>query len=355
VLRALALLVVLLLASCANAYAATATSIADDVSYAAAAGETNQLQATERDGAERSVVLHDDGAEITAGPGCDGNGPHEVICRTTATGEQHPFLRAQLADGDDVASVASPLLGWLIGGDGNDRLSGACQLDGGPGDDALTACASLDQAQSGAGLTGGPGNDTLIGSDEGNRLDGGPGNDFVAGAGGDDQIVDSGGADTLTGGAGDDKLLSRDLYKDAVDCGPGSDGLAADRADSAAACEGNQSPPLDLMPPRIRVKGGRTLIAARCSFELAVLGIVTEGLDSCSLRLKLWVKSRGKRILAGQASCASSISCTYRIPLRRQARRLLAHESLAGVIEIQRLPAPGAVRTQEPVTVVRGR
>ena len=53
-------------------------------------------------------------------------------------------------------------------------------------------------------LVGGDGNDTLTGDREANRLDGGRGNDIINGGNGNDVIIGGAGDDTLTGGDGDD-------------------------------------------------------------------------------------------------------------------------------------------------------
>ncbi|MES0882123.1 cadherin domain-containing protein [Roseibium sp. SCP14] len=55
-------------------------------------------------------------------------------------------------------------------------------------------------------ITGGSGNDTITGHDDGSSLDGGAGSDHLVGGDGDDTIAGSGGADLLQGGAGNDTL-----------------------------------------------------------------------------------------------------------------------------------------------------
>ena len=74
----------------------------------------------------------------------------------------------------------------LIGGAGNDTLSGA------DSDDLLVGNAGDDL------MGGGGGNDTLLGGAGRDTLDGGNGNDIVDG---------QGGADSLSGGAGDDTII----------------------------------------------------------------------------------------------------------------------------------------------------
>ncbi|MEY2426502.1 MAG: hypothetical protein QOI61_2074, partial [Actinomycetota bacterium] len=68
-------------------------------------------------------------------------------------------------------------------------------------------------------VTGGNGNDTLVGSASANRLDGGPGADTVSGGGGDDTLIGGSGFDSLDGGDGVDR------------CDPGADGAHVERCD----------------------------------------------------------------------------------------------------------------------------
>ena len=96
---------------------------------------------------------------------------------------------------------------WLIGGDGwlNGDADGNDVLTGGAGDDILTGGAGADN------LSGGTGNDRLNGGDGNDAtLLGGDGNDFVAGGDGNDTLTGDGavaGNDVLMGGTGDDNLL----------------------------------------------------------------------------------------------------------------------------------------------------
>jgi Ca2+-binding RTX toxin-like protein len=83
-------------------------------------------------------------------------------------------------------------------------------------------------------LTGGAGNDTLVGGDAGERIDGGPGNDRVAGLGGDDTIDGGDGADRLSGDS-DDQNATPGGGDDVVRGGPGDDRLTGDGHDAASA------------------------------------------------------------------------------------------------------------------------
>ena len=97
----------------------------------------------------------------------------------------------------DAALQAKPIA--LHGGDGNDQVE------------------DIYDTVSGRVLTGGTGNDTVLGHGGNDAIDGGDGNDVVDGGEGDDQV---------RGGAGDDEMWG-DHYKapgaDLLDGGPGTD------------------------------------------------------------------------------------------------------------------------------------
>jgi Ca2+-binding RTX toxin-like protein len=159
----------------------------------------------------------------------------------------------------------------LIGGVGPDAISGGSGddvIDGGLGDDKLSGDAGVDTfivrvgdgadvigggtasdsisyaSRSGAvsvtldgtandgeanerddvradveNVTGGSGNDTIVGTASANRLDGGAGTDTLRGMGGDDTLIGGAGYDTLDGGDGVDR------------CDPGADGARVDYCD----------------------------------------------------------------------------------------------------------------------------
>ncbi len=77
----------------------------------------------------------------------------------------------------------------LVGGAGDDSLTGGGLLKGGAGNDTLW---------------GGDGNDTLIGGSGNDILNGGPGTNTLIGGGGDDLLYCGYGHDILTGGTGHD-------------------------------------------------------------------------------------------------------------------------------------------------------
>jgi Ca2+-binding RTX toxin-like protein len=185
-----------------------------------------------------------------------GNGTRIVDCTN-----DFALISLFLGDGNDVATnLDVPSDTSLVGGAGDDRLTG------GPGNDTLEGDAGADVLSGGAGedtatyfnstegvtvtldglpndgapgegdnvmpdienITGGPGNDTLIGNDANNVLIGGPGNDFLDGRGG---------TDSLDGGPGNDTLMLADGIPEIANCGDGEDTAIADESDTLIECE----------------------------------------------------------------------------------------------------------------------
>ena len=138
----------------------------------------------------------------------------------------------------------------MFGGDGADFLdsrplagspaSGAT-LSGGPGNDLLVGLRKR-----GNDLRGDSGADKLIGGDGEDRLFGGDGNDTLLGAvanddlnggKGNDRLVGGRGIDKLGGGPGRDRINSLDVHREKVLCGTGFDRVRADRRDRLFSCE----------------------------------------------------------------------------------------------------------------------
>lgn len=100
-----------------------------------------------------------------------------------------------------VADIAFTADSTLVGGPGNDKLTGAAgrdSLTGSAGNDALDGGAGRDIISGGAGndtVNAGPGNDSLTGGDDDDTLNGGAGADEVSGGIGDDTIDGGAGAD----------------------------------------------------------------------------------------------------------------------------------------------------------------
>ena len=142
-----------------------------------------------------SITLGPRGYTITdttgvgAGQGCVDDSPSDPDA-VTCPAEGVTALRIELGEGNDgfASSVATPAT--ILGGGGND------QITGGSGPDSIIGEAALGASTTGTNtLNGGGGNDDIDGGGGVDTVDGGDGNDDVAGAAGND---------ALRGGAGDD-------------------------------------------------------------------------------------------------------------------------------------------------------
>ena len=168
-----------------------------------------------------------DTAGVTAGAGCDAESPTSALCGDSST----TALVAGLGDGTNSFAGNSGASRWphltsigVVGGAGKDTigpdtLDGApWTVDGGAGDDTITASNENDT------LGGGEGNDDINGE---------PGNDNLFGGPGDDTLFGNTGADKLYGEEGSDKLDGSD-GGDLVDGGPGTDQLQGDGSDQSS-------------------------------------------------------------------------------------------------------------------------
>lgn len=269
--------IVFLLVGAGSAHAATARVVrecnkyecSDYVVFEAAAGERNVLSTAV---AGRALIVHDAGAPITPGNGCvaiaDG-----VICVPSDHGTLPPGMDAFLGDGDDVSTANAD----IFGGPGDDRLTGTGGFSGGPGDDVLTGSGpffdddgatpgqdvyrgsgdefghlyyasrangvrvdlrpggrSEDRISGIRHVTGGSGDDVLIGDDGPNGLDGGGGRDRLRGLDGDDYLFTAGnrrgGPDMIDAGPGDDEIEAGS-GSGRLRCGPGEDSVWAEQGD----------------------------------------------------------------------------------------------------------------------------
>jgi Ca2+-binding RTX toxin-like protein len=87
-------------------------------------------------------------------------------------------------------------------------------------------------------ITGGSGNETLVGTEKADIISGGAGDDLIDGLGGNDALTGGPGYDLINGGAGNDTISARDDGPDTIDCGPGTDTATVDRSeDGVFDCE----------------------------------------------------------------------------------------------------------------------
>lgn len=120
------------------------------------------------------------------------------------------------SEGSDVfhISPSARWLGTISGGGGIDRLNfGAFTTDVSAslrdGSVSFAEAAFVGEITQFENISGGTGNDTLIGDDAANSLDGGAGDDSIRGDGGDDVITVGIGDDSIDGGAGVDLLAGQ--------------------------------------------------------------------------------------------------------------------------------------------------
>ena len=120
------------------------------------------------------------------------------------------------SEGSDVFHISPPARwqGTISGGGGNDRLNfgafttgvSASLRDGSVSFVGTSFAGEIAQFEN---ISGGSGNDTLIGDNGANSLDGGAGDDTIAGEGGDDVIAIGFGDDSIDGGTGIDLLVAQ--------------------------------------------------------------------------------------------------------------------------------------------------
>jgi Ca2+-binding RTX toxin-like protein len=194
-------------------------------------------------------VIDANGHELSPLEGCSSRNLSDVVCPLRDTTQ----FFVSTADGDDTVSNSLDLPGDIIAGPGNDVVrdgsgdqhvqldqgddvslpgTGADDVSGGDGADTVSFARGTpvtvrlnDAADDGEvaegdnvhsdveNLTGGSGDDLLVGSAAGNVIDGGPGADVIDGQGGDD-LFPGGPAqdrfDEITGGDGLDTVSYAD-------------------------------------------------------------------------------------------------------------------------------------------------
>jgi len=346
-----------------------------------------------------SVVVRDDGANLTLGPSADCTlvDAHQVRC---------PPIRIQftalLGDGDDTVTVSGGFFTDLRGEAGADRIDGGSghdNIDAGDGDDTVAAGPGDDQIRGGAGsdtigggegtdlatydstapvtatldglggdgaagendligpdvegVLGGLGADTLTGNDGPNHLDGGGGRDRITGAGGNDELSDVSSGNTFDGGDGDDTITSRGIFesdesgfvgivpgRDGVACGAGADTVIGDVLDRPAGdCE--------------RIDTGiwlpdRTLTATRDAHVSA--RVRCGALRTCRFRVRL----RRQGYITPLASGRIPAGATRRVRMRltRTGAKVLRRERRVRVdVIVYGSRMPGVVKT---VTLTAG-
>ncbi len=297
------------------------------------------------------VVLTDstslDFIKFDFGPNCSqGSTNTRAVCKRLSGklnlnmggGNDHVFTA------DSGATAVSANLGTLndryVGGPARDDVftaSGNDEVETGAGDDDITLSVGTHSAKGGSGndridvsgslvdsnitAFGGTGNDTIDGggTTRGGLLHGDAGDDTIIGTSQGDFITGGTGVDDLRGGKGDDLIRSKESdddktsFRDTVNCGFDDDDVEADLKDTVDAITssgGGTCEEVDRSPigetPHVRILGkslrvsraGRVGVRLRCPRGVRSLG--------CRGRLQLRLDSGGARRRAGRAGCATA-------------------------------------------------
>jgi Ca2+-binding RTX toxin-like protein len=203
-------LVVLLAPSPALASSVFVTP-ANVLTYVAAPGEVNDVKLTQGLGA---IKIHDAGATIAAGTGCQSTG-QTAVCSTQG------LVRVAVAasDGDDSVKANLTLTATLGGESGNDTLIGGAEddkLDGGTGDDTLDPGFGNDTVK------GGEDTDTVTYAARTERVSVSIDNPVADGQAGENDDVQSTVENAITG-AGNDQLSGPRGQANVLNGGPGRD------------------------------------------------------------------------------------------------------------------------------------
>jgi Ca2+-binding RTX toxin-like protein len=186
-----------LAATPAHAAANTTASKSGNVLFVTAASGTGNSISLFRNAAGQYDVR--DLAGMSAGAGCQQNGPRGVLCSGVGISE----VRISAGDLNDRVRLNTSTFSRVTGGTGDDVLVSSniisqARLSGNDGNDQLFGTLS-------DSLFGQNGNDFMIG---GRLLIGGEGNDTMRGEDGNDTMDGGNGFDNLDGGTGFDDLCA---------------------------------------------------------------------------------------------------------------------------------------------------
>lgn len=222
-------------------------------------------------------------------------------------------LRVDIGERDDTAKIEVSLPATVLGGPGNDTI------DGTPLTDVMNGEAGNDTVVAEAG------DDTVTGGDGDDSIDGGEGKDVLHG--GD-------GADTVKAGPGDDDIRTRDTVADTLDCGEGTDTVAADELDNVppeAACETVQraaGTPDTGQPQETVVKADRTAPLVRLGGAIRQrarrVWLLAAASESGSLEVACTVRAGGRRYRLKRKTVAipvdgAGVRVTFAVPARAAA------------------------------------
>lgn len=216
------------------------------------------------------IVGGDEVDEVDGGLGTDhidgGGGPNDLSYRGRTQSLMIDLKRGvggEAGENDTITHMEN-----TEGGSGNDTMIGACGSDGyggflsgGPGNDHLIGSRCDEDSLYGQRgndlIEGRRGDDTVIGDNDcsSHRPRGPANDDTLVGGPGDDLVCDSFGRNFLVGGAGDDRLSggrdrddfaagpghdrveARDAISESVSCGQGPDTAELNQSDRPRGCE----------------------------------------------------------------------------------------------------------------------
>jgi len=248
----------------------------------------------------------------------------------------------------------------LIGGNGNDRLtglggtdvfvegaapSGSDTIAGGGGIDLVdysqrskrvdVRMDDLTRNDGEAGeldfidpntndVFGGSAGDLLVGGAGANTLVGNAGDDALHGNGGADDLIGGAGADFLAGGTEDDRINASDNVADTIRCEGGTDTLTADlRDDDATGCE-----TVNLVGQlALAAKGGNVTLSWTHPQSWKQLRSVTLRLRGAG---RVVIKPRGEKIAASGKVRLAQAKLSHRGGKVTARLKLRVHPSLAG-------------------------
>jgi Ca2+-binding RTX toxin-like protein len=302
--------------------------------------------------------------EIHGGPGDDrlqgdSGSKAGVHADVLDGGEGRDTLRDYFFDGDPPQAPAISITLDDAANDGrqgeNDNVSGievfepysAGSFTGSEGDDDFTA----PEVGAAGTLLGKGGNDRLTAGDaHGDVVDGGAGDDTLDGGFGDDRLVGGPGKDRVSGDrasrcnemhcdylvSGNDTIEVRDGEVDSVTCGPGTDRVIADAADTVAAdCENVERAAVNgggdgggngSGNGNGSGSGGGTKAVTLTVVKARLGAVLKRGLrvrvENASGTVRLTAK-RGTKVMAKGNASAKGGKATVRLKFTAQARRTL--------------------------------
>jgi Ca2+-binding RTX toxin-like protein len=156
------------------------------------------------------------------------------------------FISVHALGGDDYVSIL--VVGVVVpstvsGGDGNDVLLGGVgndSMSGNAGRDTLLGSVGNDRLAGNGGrdrIAADSGNDVVFGGAGGDWIFATNDNDVIKGEGGDDIISSSLGVTTISGGDGDDTVYADDGFVDSIFGDAGTDSARSDGDDILASIE----------------------------------------------------------------------------------------------------------------------